>query len=241
MPDDISKGNTDFDDLNRELAGISGNRAERFFNDGGTIDARSGDKRYKRKSALQTQLDLLMMDPAFAEAYLEAVKTTDNVQALLNERRTQLAENIEHLETVIETLEDSTAKLADGRVVFRDEKGHLVDAEKNALTPAEIATISDPDTVANYAPYGQAKDALHAARQRQSKYDGYQDRIDNARKRLESPDDQDAVDGIQQDMEDLKRELESDISIGNRFSFSSTPTADEIVTDLNLDMEELIP
>ncbi|MEM9494985.1 MAG: hypothetical protein AAGA09_03195 [Pseudomonadota bacterium] len=215
----------DFEDLNRELAGISGNRAARFLLRGENSAADGENKRRSRDHAKQTQLDLLMMNPVFADAYRAAQRTADDIQDLLNERRAQLAENIERLESVVEDLEDGTIKLADGRAVFRDEQGRLVDGDKNALTPAEIASITDPGGVADYAPYGQAKDALKTARKRHGTYDDYQDRIDDARKRLKDPPDKDAVEDVQKDLDDLKRELEKEMTLSSSFSESSEPTA----------------
>jgi len=237
VSDDVSGKNTDFDDLNRELAGISGNRAARFLSNVDRLENTRGEKRRSRDNAAQTQLDLLMMNSAFADAYQAAAKAADDVQGLLDQRRMQLAQNFEHLEAVIENFEESTVKLTDGRAVFRDEQGRLVDADKNALTLAEIASITDLDAVADYEPYGQAKDALTAARKRQNTYDGYQDRIDNARNGLKNPPDQDTVGDIQRDFDELRRELGRIDSPRSAFENAADQKAETAVQNLDLNAE----
>ena len=241
MPDDISRRNSDFDDLNRELAGISGNRVARFLGGDYTDRNSAGNKRNANEKALQTQLDLLMMNPAYAAAYRGAGDAIDNAQGLLNGRRTQLAENIERLDELVGDMEDKTAKLDDGTAVFRDSEGRLVTVDGRYLSDAEIVALINPDNALDFDSYKNTLNALNKARARQGKYDDYQDRIDHARKRMDGAPDKDTLDDIQRDMDELMQEMEADEKIAPKFANTAENSAESLVAGLDLESKPTSP
>jgi len=225
----------DFDDYNRELAGASSGRIERFLTRGSPKDRIEAKRESDRR--LQTQLDLLMMNPAFVAAYEAASTAIDDTQKMLNKAMSKTAANIERLTDLIEDMEERTAKLEDGTAVFRDADGRLRTADGGHLSEAETASLLNPDSILSYESYKDARDALQNARVRQNKYGEIQTEIDTARDEVKEAKTPEELETIENDMMEHQDELKKLNSVESDFEQAAAPTKQEMLADLHLDMQ----
>ena len=211
----------EFDDLNNELAGAGHAKAARFF--GGNGRPRS-DREKARKRGIErilSELELLMLDPAYQAAFQAANDAIDGAQAVLD---AALLENARH----IADLEDRAVKLDDGRAVFirPDGKGETADGE---IIPIEIMLTLD------IPPDAPTIEEYRAARARQRRLAEHGEDIDKAREEVNDPDNpasKERLDDITKEMEDIQREIENRPSI--TASFNPVAASDE--ADLPLDL-----
>jgi len=229
----------DFDDYNRELAGV-GTRIERFL--GGNSPKDRIDAKRESDRRLQTQLDLLMMNPAFAAAYEAANTAIDDTQKLLNKAMSTTAQNIERLTDLIEDMEERTAKLEDGTAVFRDSNGRLRTADGSHLSEAETASLLNTDSIIlSYEPYKDARDALQSARARMNRLDGHSESLEDIRERVKTAETPEELKKAAEDARALQEEIKQEQSIGADFEQSAQPSAAEMVSGLKLELETTRP
>lgn len=192
----------DSDDLNREAAGVQGNRIARFKGD--DAESRLGATNKKDEDVdefaefvllellasaqdiarLRTKIDLL------DRASLEALRETD-------EKLDKARENLERTR-------DNAYQLPDGRKVYRTEDGKTVyDDRGNQVSPTAIT----PDAISEESPIWEmrqraAERVEDLETQRQDIQD-FRSRLDRTGKRLDD-------DNITQDeLDELDKELES--------------------------------
>jgi len=233
------RNKTDFDDYNRELSGISGAQASRFLNADGSPITKSEAEEKARKQAFQDQLDILMQNPAFAAAYRDAGKAIDDTQAVLNRAMMTTAANIERLIDLVEDMEDRTAKLPDGTVVFKTKDGQLKAADGGHLSETETASLLNPENLLDYDAYQNAQGALQSARARQDKYGAFQTDIEDARKNRDNAKTPKELRDIERDMNTVKLEIEQENSIDQEFGQAAEQPVSELTSNLELEMKSL--
>lgn len=153
----------DRDDYNLENAGVDVGRIPRFL----PASARPNSKlkeREQRFSETLSRLAILLQDPAYAALYQETVDLVNDygakAEAALSEAETHLSKAQAELD---ETLAQS-ARLPDGRRVFRSEDGTVYDQDGNAVSGPDAEGIIWPDNAPSYEDYLARKDALAVAK-----------------------------------------------------------------------------
>ena len=237
MDDKDLRKQRDFDDYNRELAGASSGRIERFLSKGSPKDRIEAKRESDRR--LQTQLDLLMMNPAFAAEYEAANIAIDDTQKMLNKAMSATAQNIERLTELIEDMEERTAKLPDGTAVFKTKDGQLKTADGDHLSEAETASLLNPDSTdfLSYESYKNARDALQSARARQHRYGEFQSEIDTARERVKEAKTPEELEAIKKDMEDAQDRIRQEQSMTPHFDQASAQPAEALAANLEAEMQ----
>ena len=142
------------------------------------------------------------------------------------------------MEGVLSDMEDSTAKLPDGTAVFRSADGVLKAADGSHLSAAETAALLNPENLQSYEQYRNAQSALHGARTRQNELSGNQATIDNARRKMDEPENppsRDNLDGIEDDIRRTIDEMDRMQSVRPDFDLAAIPETKDLVSDLKLD------
>lgn len=215
--DDERLGNRlDFQDLQRELSGAGGAKAERFMD--GEHSPRDRDRKQRQKATerLLTELARLRLDPAYEAAHQAANDAINDAQAALD---IALDANAR----LIADLEDRAVKLPDGRAVFirTDGRGETADGE---IIPAAIMLTLD---IPNDAP---TIDAYDAARERRRALGGYADEIDRARDEVNDPDNpasKERLEEIDTDMDTLIRNIEGVSSAKTAFEAATASSTEQ--------------
>ncbi|MEM9375602.1 MAG: hypothetical protein AAGA72_05240 [Pseudomonadota bacterium] len=189
----------DFDDLNRELAGVNGNRRARFSadNERNALAART------RTADLihdLTALEQKMRDPAYAAAYnavndvlRDAETQTD--AALSTIERGLSAASAEH-----ENLLERANRLPDGRAVFRHDDGKVYDEHGNEVSDEDAESIVWKSGAPGYAEFIASQQRMADLEKRRQELDTYRHSVlGPARDRMEdenNPPSRDELDDI---------------------------------------------
>lgn len=193
----------DTDDLNREVAGVQGNRIARFKSDGadrhltGTKNKDEGADEFAEfvLLALASQQDIARLRfkiDQLDRASLEALRETEG-------KLVEARDDLKHIQ-------DNAYQLPDGRKVYRTEDGNAVyDDGGNQLNPTDIT----PDDISEESPTWEqrraAGETIENLAQEQESIETYRERLDRTRKRLNG-------DNITQDeLDELDKELENDM------------------------------
>ncbi len=210
MDEKDRKQRQDFADHQSEVAGIDNGRADRFLTGTASRRTRVTSQREAAERAFQTQLQLLLNDPAYALAHARATAVADDAQDKINAAMDDVTTRITHLKDTLDDMEDRTAKLPDGTCVFRDREGRLIAADGRHLSDAEAASLLNPDALLSYEYYKSLRDALTSATKRQDKLSGAQDRLDDARRRLNDPDEPPpSVEEVEDIEDDIRRVIKT--------------------------------
>jgi len=229
----------DFDDSQRELAGVEVGRIGRFL----SAEAREAAKEARSgggkgcDSATMTALEMALMDPDYAEAFHAAEKEIREAQKIVDDLQDDIAATIEKMDSRIEEMLDAAATLPDGRKAFMDENGDVwtVDAER-----VDQAIVDGIDF--DGRPKLGAYEAMLTGRERLDKLDGSTReaglQLGEYSNALNNDDDPQTMEGIQhiregrdavvdhahelrQSLETIDRSLEQDIN-----GLSAAPKAD---------------
>ena len=211
--DEQRPGNrVDFQDLQRELSGAGGAKAERFMDGEHSLRAREEKQRRQATERLLSELARRRLDPAYEAAYQAATDAIDAAQTALDNA-------LEANARQIADLEDRAVKLPDGRAVFirADGRGETRDGE--IIPVAVMVTLDVPDNAPTIEEYD-------AARERRQALGGYAEDVDRARDRVNDPDappSREELEDITDEMETLTREIEGKQSLSPGFAAVSSP------------------
>ncbi|KCZ89731.1 hypothetical protein [Hyphomonas jannaschiana] len=231
MDKEISeKRQIDADDLNVELAGLNNGRIARFLV--GDDDRPNGQesKREKRWREFRTQLDMLLNDPAYREAWDRANNLLSNTQNKLDAALLKVTANIERLSELMEDLEDKATKLPDGTAVFRAADGSVWTKDGRKLSDEEASRLDIDENAPSWEQYKGANDALDSARTRRDKLIGIQtDVLDPARHKLNDPDNpssKEEIDDIEKNLKKADHDIDVISNASSKDLFASV-SADE--------------
>lgn len=175
----------DFDDLQRELAGVNGGRMRRFFREGeGPLSNTPG--RRGKDSAAETLLLARLADPGYRFAWERAGRELDAAdtaaRAALIEARRREAQAREDLEDI----RNRAAKLPDGRSVFLTQDGSAAyDENGNRLTVEQMAQVQWRDGQPTWEEKEAQEQALALANEQCQKIEEYQEKLGQLRQRYE--------------------------------------------------------
>ena len=180
---------TDYDDLQREIAGLEVGRQRRFRGDDDQANPRSKARREARQQAAMTALEqLLATDPHYRALYNQ---TMDQIRAAETAAERALTEAETARDRVHEDLQDvldRAARLDDGTRVFRDRDGKVRREDGSLVSGLDAESILWPDDAPTYETYRAHKDALVQSQQAIEDIRTYQvDVLGAARDELANP------------------------------------------------------
>ncbi|MCT4555732.1 MAG: hypothetical protein N4A53_13680 [Pelagimonas sp.] len=200
-----AKRQVDFDDQQREAAGVDVGRYARFYPVG---DSRHPDAKRKkdREEQLRRTLEELMRDPEYARLYTELgdrlrdAETEADATIVLIEAR--LAEAARH----IEDIEDSAARGPDGRLVFRYADGRVVYADGSEVEDEIAEGIIWPDNAPSAEAYFAARDRQRGLEALRNDWHTYRyDVIGDIRNRYETDDPPMSKGDLEDALDDIER------------------------------------
>lgn len=190
----------DFDDLNREAAGVQGNRISRFKGDDAGRHLTGTNKKdegadelaeFVLSEMLTTQRDMLlrridMLDRASFEALVETEK-----------KLVQAREDLDRLR-------DNAYQLPDGTKVYRTEDGAAVyDDDGNRLGNDVIDPAAIPDNKPTWEDRQRRGERVDQFQRERRDIQDYRDRLDRARDKLGDDDlSSDDIEGVEQGIDE---------------------------------------
>ncbi|MEM9574876.1 MAG: hypothetical protein AAF870_06565 [Pseudomonadota bacterium] len=127
----------DFDDLQREMAGLDTGRISRFLPKGAASADPSGRGKRDRTEAL-SQLQMAILNPAYAQLFADTQKDLVDAQSRLDVLLERVSAEILRSEAALDETLDNAASLPDGTKVFKDRNGD-VRTQDGVLVAAELA------------------------------------------------------------------------------------------------------
>ncbi|TYC64482.1 hypothetical protein FMN50_00450 [Rhodobacterales bacterium] len=126
----------DFEDAQREAAGIEIGRIPRFLSSDAreAIAERSGNR--ASRSSLSALDILLLNDPEYAQIHQAALDENRAAQAAVTDLQDRIAQVMGKLDTKIEETLDQAVTLPDGRKAFMNENGEVYTADGELVDPA---------------------------------------------------------------------------------------------------------
>lgn len=237
MDDYLQRQKGEFDDLQAELSGAPNGKVARFLTGDTSQKSKEEEKAERARQALQTQLDLMLMDPAYRAAWDRTNTLLSDTQDKLDAALLKVTANIERLSELVEGLEDKATKLPDGTAVFKAADGSVWTEDGRKLSDAEAASLNIPENAPSWEQYKGAQDALDGARARRDKLIGIQtDVLDPARQQLNDPDNPPSIDDIDDIGDKIKRadsELDAMQNAAPHFAVASTSNPVQLDTPLN--------
>lgn len=133
----------DFDDLQREVAGLEVGRIARFLPDDVRNPERSEKAKAERQAEMLTRLQMMMRDPEYAALYND---TMDKLNEAERATEVALAKALERQRLADEALADIQARalqLEDGRRVYRDEDGTFRTEDGLSVSDTDMDAIAE--------------------------------------------------------------------------------------------------
>ena len=133
----------DFDDLQREVAGLEVGRIARFLPDDVRNPKRSEKAKAERQAEMLTRLQMMMRDPEYAALYND---TMDKLGEAERATEIALAKALERQRLADEALADIQARalqLEDGRRVYRDEDGTFRTEDGLSVSDTDMDAIAE--------------------------------------------------------------------------------------------------
>lgn len=196
----------DFDDLQRELAGLEVGRIPRFL---------SAEERERRKPGGQTRSgdrqlsrlqQLLAANPAYAAAYEAAWNALEDAEARTARALAALARKTEGDGRRLQDILDQAARLPDGTRVFRDEDGTIWTEHGGRVTAEDGETIVWTGSEPGFEDYAVAKEAVAKSETAKQEIETYQvEVLGYARDRLSDEENPPDIDEL--------KELEAQITL----------------------------
>lgn len=152
-----AKRQIDFDDQQREAAGVDVGRYSRFYP---ATDSRNPDakKKKEREEQMRRTLEELMRDPEYARLYAELGDRLRDAETEADAAIAMIEAQLAEVAQKIEQMEDSAARAPDGGPVFRYADGRVVYADGTKV-PDDIADgILWPDNTPSAEEYFAALD-----------------------------------------------------------------------------------
>jgi hypothetical protein len=200
-----AKRQIDFDDQQREAAGVDVGRYARFYPAG---DDRNPDAKKKKERAEQTRrtLEELMRDPEYARLYNEVGDRLRDAETEADTAIAMIQSKLAEAEEQIEIMEDNAARGPDGQFVFRYADGRVVYADGTKVPDDIAAGIVWPDNAPSAEEYFAALNRQQQLEVLLSEWSIYRnDVLGGIRDRYDDPDNpfqspnalQDALDQIE--------------------------------------------
>lgn len=234
----------DFADQQAEVAGVPNGKMRRFLTGDSAPRTVEEKEKQARARAFMTQLDLLLLDPAYARLHREVNTLLNEAQDKLTSAVDKLSRRMEYLEELVADMEDRATKLPDGTAVFRDRTGALRAADGRHLSKADTALLTIPVDAPSYEQYGQARDALNSARARMDRYGELQTELEDIDRKTNDPSNPASLEekkDLKDRVEDAIKEIDEFEQMKPTFDKAATPKAEALVSDLENDLSVPVP
>ena len=214
----------DFDDLQREIAGLEVGRQRRFRGGEDEKNPRTREGRQARQQAQLTALEIMLAtDSAYRALYND---TMDQLRAAEIATETALTKAEAAHDQAKEEIQDILARAAtlpDGARVFRDADGNVRREDGTLVSGLNADSIVWPEDALDYETFLARKEALEQAQQTIEDIRAYQvDVLGNARDRLTDPNDPPSKDDLRQ----IQRDIEEKNPAAQRTEHAVEPAAD---------------
>ncbi|MEP1519016.1 hypothetical protein [Ascidiaceihabitans sp.] len=198
------KRQIDFDDLQREAAGLDVGCITRFLSEN---DPRSvaGQKKKAREQIHRTLLDQLLQDAEYKALYVDLGDKLGAAERGADDMLERIEVDLANLMAQIAEMENDAARGPDGNRVFRFADGRVIDAN-GEIIPIEIADgIMWPDDAPSAEEYFATKQRQADLQDRQKEWSDYRhnvlgdvrERYDDADAPMSKDDMRDALDDIE--------------------------------------------
>ena len=188
MTDDISRRNSDFDDLQNEIAGREVGRVQRFL----SLEeaATRGKSQNKGIDAITlSALETLLQDPEYAKLYNEVSDLLSRAESATEAALAHAENDLSKANADLEETMENANRLPDGTAVFRDAQGRIVTEDGRVIEGEEAEGIVWKDNAPSYEDFLAKKRAAEAVRQRVEDLRRYQvEVLGHARDRLNDHD-----------------------------------------------------
>lgn len=226
---------TNFDDLQNELAGREVGRARRFLS--GDEAGPGGGRKDKggMDAAALTALDILMQDPEYAALYNEVSDLLSRAEAAIEAALARAENDLSEANAELDDTLDSANRLPDGTAVFRDQNGNIRTEDGRLVEGEEAEGIVWKDNAPSYEGFVARKRAADAARERVEDLQRYQvDVLGRARDRMNDHDNPPAPDELRELQRDIverapeavRDEIDPGVSLENTQAASHENTFD---------------
>ncbi|MEW5421940.1 hypothetical protein [Amorphus sp. 3PC139-8] len=154
----------DFDDSQRELAGVEVGRIGRFLSPEAREALREGRGDGSRGGSSMSALDWMMLnDPAYARAYEGAMNALADAERAVDRALEQALERAETAQSILDDTLENAMKLPDGTAVFMDAEGVVRSEDGEAIDPVLAATLEWQGNEPSYELFVEQRDGLGAA------------------------------------------------------------------------------
>jgi hypothetical protein len=162
------------DDLQRELIGVNQSRQKRSGVPQKLAMTDTEKKDSKERLTILTLADL-MQDPEYAKLYTETNDLVHRLMRLTEEELDNANASVSKLSEERKELIDNANRLADGRVVFKDENGNVLTEDGDKITdPVLLEGIVFKDGATTYEEFMENKNAMDAALETSDELTRYQ-------------------------------------------------------------------
>ncbi|MEL6467791.1 MAG: hypothetical protein AAFQ58_22735 [Pseudomonadota bacterium] len=204
----------DRDDLNNEMAGRDVGRITRFFG-GAATNSTDSQRRDKRRTAFETQLQIMMANAAYRALYEETAEVLNNAQRRIDAVWERVQALQEANAEALDAMESTAARLPDGEIVFRDRAGDVRHRDGRLVEAELAATILWRGDEPNFEDWqslqerGERLEALEAdARAGQARIGD----LDSERQNDDDPPSVDALEAMQDEAEAIANGLETGLA-----------------------------
>ncbi len=190
----------DFDDLQREIAGIDVGRIPRFL----SLEAREaireakGGGDGKSRSRLSTLDLMLLSDPDYLRLYDEARDALGDAEQATERALEKALSEAETAQDALDETLDVAMKLPDGTQVFMDSKGIVRDEDGNAVDIALAATLEWRGYEPSYETYAEQRGERDEANATVQRIRGDQLELGEIREELTDENDPPSKDRVQE-------------------------------------------
>lgn len=152
----------DFDDLQREVAGLEVGRLARFLPDNVRNPEQSEKRKAEQQAEMLTRLQMMMRDPVYAALYSDTMNKLGEAERATEIALAKALERQRLADEALADIQERALQLEDGRRVYRDEDG--------TFRTEDGLSVSDMDAIAEqwrpgmpgYRDFVESRDAAQA-------------------------------------------------------------------------------
>ncbi len=194
-------------DLNREIAGVSTSRIQRFLSDD-SFNMYGDSEKKKSERQYRSMLEILLTEDAQYKAlYTKVTKNLENAYQAVDSALININQRIEDSDRKLQFMRDNAPELADGTKVFKSAHDNGVYTEDGkCLNDANTQNITFSNNSPNWEEFKSEKETFDTATHQKTEVETYKhDVLDHAKERLNDEDNPALMD----ELEDIQGDIES--------------------------------
>jgi len=227
----------DMDDYNHAVSGADVGRILKHGAASGDIDPVTGKKRNSSQDAVQRTLDwLLQNDAVYAQAWQQTSHLLSDVANEADLLLVRLHNERNALTDQIDNAIDRAATLPDGRKVFRDKDGNVVDADGNQIENDFVEGIIWRGDEPTFEEYLALTDRLARLDNAIRDVQGIETELGDMRNDLEdqdAPPSQNELDDFKDradEMRDRLQDIQSDVELRQTVKLGSVKKSGQLIS-----------